>query len=113
MTRSRSLIVGLVALVAIGIGVYVVYDQVLRGDAAPALALPSAAPASEAPASEAPGNAASSTPSAPFDGDVVFCLSTAQIDRPDQRAFTIARLGELAASSLARAIARGVHEAAL
>ena len=50
---------------------------------------------------------------APFDGDVVFCLSTAQIGRPDQRPFTIARLGELAASSLARAIARGVHEAAL
>lgn len=49
---------------------------------------------------------------APFDGDVVFCLSTAQIDRPDQRPFTIARLGELAASCLARAIARGVHEAA-
>lgn len=49
---------------------------------------------------------------APFDGDVVFCLSTAQIERPDLRPFTIARLGELAAATLARAIARGVHEAA-
>ncbi len=49
---------------------------------------------------------------APFDGDVVFCLSTAQIDCPDQRPFVIARIGELAASCLARAIARGVHEAA-
>ena len=49
---------------------------------------------------------------APFDGDVVFCLSTAQVERPDQRPFTIARLGELAAATLARAIARGVHEAA-
>ena len=49
---------------------------------------------------------------APFDGDVVFCLSTAQIERPDQRPFTLARIGELAAACLARAIARGVHEAA-
>jgi len=49
---------------------------------------------------------------APFDGDVVFALSTAQIDRPDQRPFTLARIGELAAACLARAIARGVHEAA-
>ncbi len=48
---------------------------------------------------------------APFDGDVVFCLSTAQVDRPDQRPFLIARLGELAAGCLARAIARGVHAA--
>lgn len=49
---------------------------------------------------------------APFDGDVVFCISTAQVESPDQRPFTIARIGELAAATLARAIARGVHEAA-
>jgi L-aminopeptidase/D-esterase-like protein len=48
---------------------------------------------------------------APFDGDVVFCLSTAQIDRPADRPFVLARIGELAAGCLARAIARGVHEA--
>jgi len=42
MTRSRVLAV---ALVALGIGGYVVYDQVLRGDSKPALTLPSAAPA--------------------------------------------------------------------
>ncbi len=48
---------------------------------------------------------------APFDGDVVFCLSTGEIERPDSRPFVIARLGELAASCLARAIARGVHVA--
>ncbi len=46
---------------------------------------------------------------APFDGDVVFCLSTAQIERTDQRPFTIARIGELAAGCIARAIARGVY----
>jgi L-aminopeptidase/D-esterase-like protein len=48
---------------------------------------------------------------APFDGDVVFCLSTSEIHRPDPRPILIARLGELAASSLARAVARGVHAA--
>lgn len=48
---------------------------------------------------------------APFDGDVVFCLSTAQVERPELRPFMIARIGELAAGCLARAIARGVHAA--
>jgi L-aminopeptidase/D-esterase-like protein len=48
---------------------------------------------------------------APFDGDVVFCLSTAQVERTEHRAFLIARIGELAAGCLARAIARGVFAA--
>ena len=48
---------------------------------------------------------------APFDGDVIFCLSTAQIERAEHRAFMLARIGELAASTLARAIARAVFEA--
>jgi L-aminopeptidase/D-esterase-like protein len=48
---------------------------------------------------------------APFDGDVVFCLSTAQIERTELRPFVVARIGELAATCLARAVARGVHEA--
>lgn len=48
---------------------------------------------------------------APFDGDVVFCLSTAQLQGQGPRPFLIARLGELAASTLARAIARGAHAA--
>ena len=48
---------------------------------------------------------------APFDGDVVFALSTAKRAlgaRPD---FQIARLGALAADVLARAVARGVYAA--
>lgn len=45
---------------------------------------------------------------APFDGDVVFCLSTAKREIVQARPMLIARLGELAASTLARAIARGV-----
>ncbi|MBO6687255.1 MAG: P1 family peptidase [Henriciella sp.] len=48
---------------------------------------------------------------APFDGDVVFVLSTAQKELPAPEPLTLTRIGELAASALARAIARGVHEA--
>ena len=48
---------------------------------------------------------------APFDGDVVFVLSTAQRPLPAPEPLVLARIGELAASTLARAIARGVHEA--
>ena len=48
---------------------------------------------------------------APFDGDVVFVLSTAQKKLPDPNSLALARLGELAAGTLARAVARGVYEA--
>ena len=48
---------------------------------------------------------------APFDGDVVFVISTAQQPLPEPSPLALARIGELAASTLARAIARGVHEA--
>jgi len=48
---------------------------------------------------------------APFDGDVVFVLSTAKQPLPDPSPLNLTRLGELAASTLARAIARGVYEA--
>lgn len=47
----------------------------------------------------------------PFDGDVVFALSTGRVPAPELRAITITRLGALAADILARAIARGVYEA--
>jgi L-aminopeptidase/D-esterase-like protein len=48
---------------------------------------------------------------APFDGDAVFVLSTSRVALPDPAPLNVARIGELAASTLARAIARGVHEA--
>jgi len=48
---------------------------------------------------------------APFDGDVVFAISTGKIDPPEPLTFTVARLGALAADTLARAVARGVYEA--
>ncbi|MEM6626842.1 MAG: P1 family peptidase [Pseudomonadota bacterium] len=50
---------------------------------------------------------------APFDGDVVFALSTGKIALAEPAPMTLARIGELAAACLARAIARGVYEAAM
>jgi L-aminopeptidase/D-esterase-like protein len=51
----------------------------------------------------------------PFDGDVVFALSTGQIKLASTaiRPFAVARLGAVAADVLARAIARGVFAATL
>jgi polyisoprenoid-binding protein YceI len=75
MTRSRLIIAAAAVIVAIAVGGFVVYDQVLRGDSAAALALPSASAASSAPtASAATGAsgapAASTSTSAASAGDV-------------------------------------------
>ncbi len=48
---------------------------------------------------------------APFDGDVVFAMSTAQQPMAEPTAFNLARLGSLAADCLSRAVMRGVHAA--
>ena len=48
---------------------------------------------------------------APFDGDVVFALSTGLKPLGEQPDYMIARLGALAADALARAVARGVYAA--
>ncbi|MFC3067605.1 P1 family peptidase [Phenylobacterium soli] len=48
---------------------------------------------------------------APFDGDVVFALSTARQPCPEAKDLTLARLGALAADTLARAVARAAYEA--
>jgi L-aminopeptidase/D-esterase-like protein len=48
----------------------------------------------------------------PFDGDTVFALATGRIELPEPRAAALARLGALAADCVARAVARGVFEAA-
>ncbi|MDX1293353.1 MAG: P1 family peptidase, partial [Hyphomonas sp.] len=48
---------------------------------------------------------------APFDGDALFVMSSGRIASREERAILVARVGELAASTLARAIARGVFEA--
>lgn len=48
---------------------------------------------------------------APTDGDVVFVVSTQKRQVDGNRPLSVARLGELAAGTLARSIARGVYEA--
>ncbi|MEO9971117.1 MAG: P1 family peptidase [Hyphomonadaceae bacterium] len=48
---------------------------------------------------------------APFDGDAVFVISTGKKPLKEPKPLNLARIGELAASTLARAIARGVHDA--
>jgi polyisoprenoid-binding protein YceI len=67
MPRSRILVIVAAIVVAIGIGGFIVYDQVLRGDSAAALALPGASPA--------PGTSAA--PAASFDGVVAGTWSVA------------------------------------
>ncbi|CAN8068266.1 unnamed protein product [Agarophyton chilense] len=47
----------------------------------------------------------------PYDGDVVFAVSTAREDIADPTSLTLASLGTAAADTLTRAIARGVYEA--
>ena len=47
----------------------------------------------------------------PFDGDLVFAITTAAQPVPEPRARHLMRLGSIAADTLARAIARGVYEA--
>jgi L-aminopeptidase/D-esterase-like protein len=51
----------------------------------------------------------------PFDGDVVFALSTGRIKLPPDalRPFVVARIGAAAADVLARSVARGVYAATL
>jgi L-aminopeptidase/D-esterase-like protein len=48
---------------------------------------------------------------APFDGDVVFALSTARRPLTEPANLALARIGALAADCLARAVARAVYEA--
>jgi polyisoprenoid-binding protein YceI len=62
MTRKRIVGTLLGVVLLAGIGIYVVYDQVLRGDSAPALTLPTAAPSAAASdGTGAPASAAAAT----------------------------------------------------
>lgn len=81
MSRDRLIGLVLVAVVAVGVGAYLAYDNVLRGDAAAPLALPSASAAAGAATSDpapsvdpaASATAATEGSSAPVtgsDGDV-------------------------------------------
>jgi polyisoprenoid-binding protein YceI len=76
VTRSRILAAAVVMILAIGIGGYIAYDQVLRGDSVAPLALPTSAPvstdaavaSSDPTASSAAGNGAD--PAAATAGDI-------------------------------------------
>lgn len=75
MTRTRTIALALVAVAAIGLGGFIAYDQVLRGDSVAALALPSASPSSDAgtaptlaPPSSDPSTGATADPSS--DGSI-------------------------------------------
>jgi polyisoprenoid-binding protein YceI len=72
MSRSRLIVIAAIAVIAVGIGGFIAYDQVLRGDSAAALTLPTATTdpaASSAPdASNASG--ASAAPAASLVGGV-------------------------------------------
>jgi polyisoprenoid-binding protein YceI len=82
MSRNRMIALALVAIVAIGAGAYLAYDNVLRGDDVAPLALPSASPAAVASDSTDPSTSAEPTasvstgagsttdPGADTDGDV-------------------------------------------
>jgi polyisoprenoid-binding protein YceI len=67
VTRTASIILGLLAVVAIAVGGYIAYDQVLRGDDVAELTLPSASPAASAaaePSAQPSASAAASSESA-------------------------------------------------
>lgn len=73
MPRSRLLLVGAAVLVVAILGLYVAYDQVLRGDSVAPLSLPTTAPsagAAVASASAATGGEASADPAVGTTGDV-------------------------------------------
>ena len=73
MTRSRLIIAAVAITVAVVVGGFVAYDQVLRGDSATALSLPTA---SSTPAASAAASASAAAPavspatSTAVDGDV-------------------------------------------
>ena len=76
MSRSRVLAIVAVAILAVAVGGFIVYDQVLRGDSTAALSLPTAAPSSGASSATTVPSAAATTPAsaasttAPSDGEV-------------------------------------------
>ena len=71
MSRPRFLIAGIFFVLAVLVGGYVAYDQVLSGDSIAPLALPSTSPDTAATeATESPSTDASTEPAAGADGDL-------------------------------------------
>jgi polyisoprenoid-binding protein YceI len=69
VTRSRLIALAVLAVVAIAVGGFIAYDQVLRGDSVAALSLPAATPTAaatnDATGSEAPASATAAASGAP------------------------------------------------
>jgi polyisoprenoid-binding protein YceI len=64
MSRSRVIAIVAIAVVAVAVGGFIAYDQILRGDTTAALTLPSAAPsAATSSTTSTPSTAVSSEPS--------------------------------------------------
>ena len=61
MTRPRLIVLAVLAVVAIAVGGFIAYDQVLRGDAVAALTLPASTPTAATTAEPSAAAAASST----------------------------------------------------
>jgi polyisoprenoid-binding protein YceI len=72
MSRSRLTILAAAVAIAVALGGFVVYDQILRGDSAAALALPTASPAPAATGTAGPSASPASSPlaAATTEGDV-------------------------------------------
>ena len=64
MTRSRLLIAATLVVVAVVVGGYIAYDQVLRGDSVAALALPSASTAASSSTAATASSGSSAAPAA-------------------------------------------------
>jgi polyisoprenoid-binding protein YceI len=72
MSRSRRIVIAAIAVIAVGIGGFIAYDQVLRGDSASALTLPTATtdPASRSAPGASNASGASAAPAAGLVGGV-------------------------------------------
>lgn len=69
MSRTNLSVIAIIAVLALGVGIYLVYDNVLRGDDVAPLALPSASPATDASTAPATDPATSPDPAASASAD--------------------------------------------
>ena len=98
MTRSRLLVAGIALLLAVGVGGYIAYDQVLSGDSIAPLTLPSSEPS--ASATDPSVSAAASTPAGPTTGSAEGVAGTWSVADGSQAGYRVReRLASLSAES--------------
>jgi polyisoprenoid-binding protein YceI len=71
MTRSRLLVAGIALLLAVGVGGYIAYDQVLSGDSVAPLTLPSSEPSAKTTDPSASASASTSAGTVLGSGDAI------------------------------------------